>query len=636
MSDQPSVELGRGPLANALHASQSDIRNTKLRSRCAGWFSAAVGLAFTVYPIWGQAADMNKVLHTYFIAAETGFDPQGTSDLYSSQVERSIFEPLYSYDYLARPARLEPLTAAALPQVSADGLMYTIQLKKGIYFQQDPIFGGKKRELTSYDYAYSLKRLVDPNLRSPSSWLLEGKIQGLDELVKHAAKRGSFDYAAPVAGIQTPDRYTLILKLTKPDFNLPMILAHTPTAAVAREVIEKYKNMQGFAMSHPVGTGPYILHKWTPGSQIVLKASPTFRRVIWDYKGNGSAEDQQLVREMKGKTLPQIGTVDIRIIEEGQSQWLAFKQKKIDWMEITGEMAPLILSNGELKPDIAKTGVRLTKSIDPSISYTFFNMKDPLVGGLSADKIALRRAIIMAFSREQFIDVISNGNALPTASPIPPDIVGYNPQFKTATPYSVAAANLLLDRYGYRKGTDGYRQLPNGKPLTITYVSTSGAKGTLVAEFWKRALSKIGIRMQTQSMLFPDYLKAQKQCKVQFGMQSWIADYPDADNFYQLFYGPNTYSSNFACTAIPAFDALYAKSQQMPAGAARQQLYNQMTRILEVYAPINPNLATFANTVVHPYVLGFKKHPIINATWIYLDIAKPNSPALSAVHPVKQ
>lgn len=629
MSDQSSVKLGHDPCDNVWQAGIPSSRSRRVLRRCAGWVSATTVLGLAILPTASLAADMNKVLHTYFIAAETGFDPQGTSDLYSSQVQRSIFEPLYSYDYLARPARLEPLTATALPQVSANGLIYTIQLKKGIYFQNDPIFGGKKRELTSYDYAYSLKRLVDPKLRSPSSWLLEGKIQGLDELVKQASSRGSFDYAAPVAGIQTPDRYTLVLKLTKPDYNLPMILAHTPTAAVAREVIEKHKNMQGFAMSHPVGTGPYMLQKWTPGSQIVLKASPTFRTVIWDYKGSGSAEDQQLVREMKGKTLPQIGTIDVRIIEEGQSQWLAFKQKQIDWMEITGEMAPLILSNGELKPEIAKTGVRLTKSIDPSISYTFFNMQDPLVGGLSADKIALRRAIIMAFSREQFINVISNGNALPTASPIPPDIVGFNPQFKTANPYSVAAANLLLDRYGYRKGADGYRQLPNGKPFAITYVSASGAKGTLVAEFWKRALAKIGIRMKTQSMLFPDYIKAQKQCKVQFGMQSWIADYPDADNFYQLFYGPNTHSSNFACAAIPAFDALYAKSQQMPAGPARQQLYNQMTRILEVYAPINPNLATFANTIVHPYVLGYKKHPIINATWIYLDIAKPASGAAS-------
>ena len=202
-------------------------------------------------------ADPNKVLRYVFPVAETGFDPAGVHDLYSAHVNGSIFETLYTYDYLASPAKLVPRTAVALPEISADGLTYTIRLQKGIYFANDPAFKGKKRELTSFDYAYTFKRLLDPNLHSPNSWLLDGRIVGMDALQKQAQKNGKFNYDQPIVGLQTPDRYTLVIRLTRPDQNFPMLLAHQPAGAVAREVIEKYRNKAGFAMGHPVGTGPY-------------------------------------------------------------------------------------------------------------------------------------------------------------------------------------------------------------------------------------------------------------------------------------------------------------------------------------------------------------------------------------------
>ena len=133
-------------------------------------------------------ADPNKVLRYVFPVAETGFDPAGTHDLYSAHVHNSIFEGLYTYDYLASPAKLVPRTAVALPQVSADGLTYTIKVQKGIYFAKDPAFNGKARELTAQDYVYSYKRLLDPSLRSPNSWLLDAKVVGMDKVLEDAKK----------------------------------------------------------------------------------------------------------------------------------------------------------------------------------------------------------------------------------------------------------------------------------------------------------------------------------------------------------------------------------------------------------------------------------------------------------------
>ena len=565
-------------------------------------------------------ADPHKVLRYVFPVAETGFDPAGVHDLYSAHVNGSIFETLFTYDYLASPAKLVPRTAATLPEVSADGLTYTIRIQKGIYFAADPVFKGKKRELTSADYVYTFKRLLDPNLRSPNSWLLDGRILGMDAVLKQAAKTGKFNYDQPVAGLQTPDRYTLVIRLTSPDQNFPMLLAHQPAGAVAREVIEKYRDKAGFVMGHPVGTGPYLLTRWTPGSRIILKANPDFRSFVWNFKAS-TAEDQKIVKAMQGKKMPQIGVIDIQVMEEGQSRWLSFIKDEIDLFALDGELTVQALQNGKLKPELAKKGVHLSRITDPSIDYHYWNMQNPVVGGMSKDKIALRRAMAMAFSADNYINILQKGDAQRLQAPIPNGVVGYDPNYKSSIPYSVKAANLLLDRYHYKVGADGWRTLPNGKPLQINMtISGNSARSQQQAEFWKKTLDSIKIKMSTQSLPFAEALKLEKQCKTMFKSSAWIADYPDADNFMQLFYGKNINVTNNACVKIPEYDRLYEQTQTMPPGPERDALYRKMSRLLEVYMPVQIIGARYRNVLAQPRVIGFKKHPILPAEWMYIDI----------------
>ena len=565
-------------------------------------------------------ADPHKVLRYVFPVAETGFDPAGVHDLYSAHVNGSIFETLFTYDYLASPAKLIPRTAAALPEVSADGLTYTIRIQKGIYFAADPVFKGKKRELTSADYVYTFKRLIDPNLRSPNSWLLDGRILGMDAVLKQAAKTGKFNYDQPVAGLQTPDRYTLVIRLTSPDQNFPMLLAHQPAGAVAREVIEKYRDKAGFVMGHPVGTGPYLLTRWTPGSRIILKANPDFRSFVWNFKAS-TAEDQKIVKAMQGKKMPQIGVIDIQVMEEGQSRWLSFIKDEIDLFALDGELTVQALQNGKLKPELAKKGVHLSRITDPSIDYHYWNMQNPVVGGMSKDKIALRRAMAMAFSADNYINILQKGDAQRLQAPIPNGVVGYDPNYKSSIPYSVKAANLLLDRYHYKVGADGWRTLPNGQPLQIDMtISGNSARSQQQAEFWKKTLDSIKIKMSTQSLPFAEALKLEKQCKTMFKSSAWIADYPDADNFMQLFYGKNINVTNNACVKIPEYDRLYEQSQRMPPSPERDALYRKMSRLLEVYMPVQIIGARYRNVLAQPRVIGFKKHPILPAEWMYIDI----------------
>ena len=594
--------------------------NQKLKRWGLGILAGSILLSSSVSSFAQSPADPKKVLRYVFPVAETGFDPAGVHDLYSAHVNGSIFETLFTYDYLASPAKLVPRTAAALPEVSADGLTYTIRLQKGIYFAADPVFKGKKRELTSADYVYTFKRLMDPSLRSPNSWLLDGRILGMDTLLKQAQKTGKFNYDQSVAGLQTPDRYTLVIRLTSPDQNFPMLLAHQPAGAVAREVIEKYRDKAGFVMGHPIGTGPYMLSRWTPGSRIILKANPDFRSFVWNFKAS-TPEDQKIVKAMQGKKMPQIGEIDIQVMEEGQSRWLSFIKDEVDLFALDGELTVQALQDGKLKPELVKKGVQLSRITDPSIDYHYWNMQNPIVGGLSKDKIALRRAMAMAFSADNYINILQKGDSQKLQAPIPSGVVGYDPNYRSSIPYSVKAANLLLDRYHYKVAADGWRTQPNGKPLVIEMtLSGNNLRSQQQAEFWKKTLDSIKIKMTTKSMPFAEALKLEKQCKTMFKASAWIADYPDADNFMQLFYGKNIKITNNGCVKIPEYDRLYEQAQKMTPSPERDAIYAKMSRLLEVYMPVQVIGARYRNILAQPRVIGFKKHPILPAEWMYIDI----------------
>src|SRR5262249_48618697 len=139
-------------------------------------------------------ADPNKVLRIAFPVQETGFDPVRVSDLYSATINEAIFDRLLTYDYLARPAKVVPSVADTMADVTDNGKTYLFRTRRGIYFAADPAFKGQKRELTAEDFVYTFKRHADPANRSPWLFMIEGKIEGLDELIEAAKKSGKFDY----------------------------------------------------------------------------------------------------------------------------------------------------------------------------------------------------------------------------------------------------------------------------------------------------------------------------------------------------------------------------------------------------------------------------------------------------------
>ncbi|MQQ99913.1 heme-binding protein [Glaciimonas sp. GS1] len=567
-------------------------------------------------------ADPNKVIHWAVEAPDDGLDMVKTVNYYSGVFAESIFETLLTYDYLARPAKLIPGTAEAMPEVSNSGRTYVIHIKKGIYFAPDPAFKGVRRELTAQDYAYTFKRFVDPQNRSPAAGLLEGKIVGMDALEKQAKKTGKFDYDAPVEGLQTPDRYTLRITLNQPDYDFLYVLAFTAYGAQAREAVDFYGALTNV---HPVGTGPYMLSQYVPRSKIVLVANPEYRGFTWDFKSSGgedAAYDKQLIKDMQGKKMPQVGRVEINIIEEEQSRWLAFQGKQLDFDKLPESVAPKVMNGTALKPEFTDQNIGLYRQAEPELTYTYFNYHDPVVGGTSLEKNALRRAIAMSYNTRQEISLIRNNQAAEAQMMIPVGVVGHDPDYRRSYGYDIDLANKLLDHFGYKRGADGYRTTPDGKPLMIKIASQPSAKDQSYAEIWKQGLDKIGIRVDFVVSNFADNLKAATECKLMIWNSAWIADFPEGDNFMQLLYGPNTGQGNNGCYTSDAFDALYVKARATPPGPERNAIYLQMNRQMEADTAVLTQVSRTRSWLIRPWVKGFKQHPILHQNWQYLDVEK--------------
>jgi oligopeptide transport system substrate-binding protein len=582
---------------------------------CAGFAAAAFN-----GPVY--AADAVKTLRVAFSIAETSFDPAFASDAASDSIIANVFEAMLDYDYLARPLKLAPLTLEALPKVEDGGRTYVARLRKGIVFTPHPAFKGQRRELTAADYAYSFKRHLDPVQKSPWGWLLEGKLVGGDEAQERARKTGKFDYDSPLPGLEVVDRYTLKIRLKAPDYRFAYVLAVPNLAAIAREVVEAHGQDIG---AHPVGTGPYRIAEYKRSSRIVLEANPDFRRTTYVPSGPVPAALQPVANAMKDKPLPFARRIEISIIEEGQARWLAFLNGEIDGIEAPGipsEFVELALTNGKLKPELVAKGIKHDILLRPNVYFTYYNLDDPVVGGYTPDKIALRRAIGMAYNNDEYIRVLLKGRAVPARSPIPEDIEGYDPKLATnAQMYDPAAARALLDKFGYKdRNGDGFREAPDGKPLLLERWSVPNSAQRQADELWKRNLDAIGLKVEFRKEKLPELRKMARLGKIPMRGDGWNADYPDAENFMQLLYGPNAGQENQSRFNLPEFNKLYEQARALPDSPQRTALFNRMTELVVAYAPWRLTVHILEDHVHHRWIRNYVPHPIRSQVWMYTDV----------------
>ncbi len=600
-----------------------------------GWvkgFLWAMLPLFSASPVLAQdqANPPEKVLRYAFPVAETGFDPAQLSDLYSRIVTANIFDALYGYDYLARPIKVQPNVALGMPEISADFRTYTVKIRPGIFFADDPAFGGKKRELTAQDFVYSYKRIFDPKTKSPSySDLNEEKLIGLAELREQAERPGaSFDYDTEVEGLRALDRYTIQFKLeqTRPRF-IYQLADPGIYGVLAREVVERYGDK---IMEHPVGTGAFKLDQWTRSSKMTFVRNPNYREVFYEAEpAVDDAASQAIYRRLKGQRLPLLDRVELSIIEENQPRWLSFLSADQDLLErLPNAFAYQAIPNNRLAPNLVKKHIAMERGPNPDVSVSYFNMQDATVGGYTPDKVALRRAIALAYNTGEEIRLPRRNQAIPAQGPIQPTTFGYDPQFKTEmSEFNRARATALLDLYGYvDKDGDGWRDRPDGSPLLLEYATTPDASSRELNEIWKKNLSAVGIRIEFKVGKWPEQLKSARAGKLMMWGLGYSASTPDGAGSLALGYGPSLGETNLARFQWAEYDRLYRQQGLMPDGPERVAVMQQAVKLLVAYMPYKFNTHSIRTDLTQAWVFGYRRHPVARGFWRYVDIDSSKQP----------
>ena len=570
------------------------------------------------------AASAPKVLHYAFRVAETSFDPAALSDLYSRMVTAHIFEGLYAYDPLARPALIRPQLAAGMPEVGNDFRVFTIHVRPGTFFADDAAFGGKPRELVAQDFVYTLERVADPAVRSPN-WasLNQNDIVGLAALRQRALDaHAPFDYDAPVAGLKALDRYTLRIELTQPRPRFVEILAQGDIyGAVAREVVQAYGTGIG---AHPVGTGPFRLAQWRRASRIVLERNPGYRDVTYDaHPAADDAAGQALLARFKGRRLPMIDRVEIAVIENDQPRWLSFVNGDADFIDRVPEsFIDIAMPGGKLARNLQKRHVQAWRQLMPDENLTVFNMDDPVVGGESAEHVALRRAIALGIDLPREYRLARHGQMIPAQSQAVPFTGGYDPAFTSEmSQFDPGRARALLDLYGYvDRDHDGWREQPDGSPLVLVINNQADPASHLLGELWQRNMAALGIRTEFRIAQWPENLKASRAGRFMIWDVNNQATRPGGETQFEYLYGSSAGNFNLARFHSKQFDAIYERLLVLPDGSERDALFLAAKRLATAWMPYKVHGHRYVTDLAWPRLVGFRRPLFWQDWWEYVDI----------------
>ncbi len=519
-------------------------------------------------------------------------DPAEASSVYAARATALVYETLLEYDYQARPYRLIPGLADALPRREAEGRRLRFRIRPEARFAPDPCFGRdaqgrpQGRPVTAADVVFSLKRLADAKLASPGYWLLDGRIRGLEAFRRQSATAAPTDYDLPVAGLQASDRQTLVIELTAPCPQFAWMLAMPYTAVVPREAAEFYGPRFG---EHPVGSGPYWLDHWRRNYAMAFRRNPD-----WHGWRHEPPSDHGVTHPFERLVFP--------VMDDPSTRWLAFLAGELDFQGEIGRdiWDSVVTPAGTLQPDLAARGIRMHSMPTLEVAYIGINMDDPLLG----TNRLLRQALNCAFDSRRW-NAYYQGRVQTADGPLPPGVAGrLNTPFEFA--FDLDKARRLLAAAGYPEGRDpvtGRRlrlTLDLGRTTQETRESTE-----LLAAF----MARIGIDLQASYHHWPAFLRKVAQRQSQLFRIAWVGDYPDAENFLQLFYGPNASPGPNRCNFNhEPYNERFRRAMATSDLAARHELYADLQRIVRrecpwvfIHFPRNYSL-------VHRHVEGFQPH----------------------------
>ena len=450
-------------------------------------------------------------------------------------------------------------------EISNDNLSFTFHLRNDIFFHDDDCFSnGKGRKLTADDVAYSLARIVDRSVASPGAWIFNNRVDSID-------------------GFLALNDSTFQLKLLRPFQPILGILSMQYCSIVPKEAVEIYGT--GFR-SHPVGTGPFAFVAWEEGQAMVLKKN-----------------ERYFEKDAAGRQLPYLDGIKISFYDSKATEFLEFQQNRLDFInDIDASFKDEVLTRtGNLKKQWAGK-LELHKHAYLNIEYIgmLVDSTNELVKNSPLKSKKIRQAINYGFDRRKLMLYMRNSIGTAAESGFVP---GGLPSFDTngvkGYHFDPGKAMQLLADAGYPEG----KGLPVIKLLTIPIYADLGT-------FIATELNQVGIRVQVEAIQKSLLLEQTSKSQAPMFRGSWIADYPDAENYLSVFYSKNPAPPNYTRYKNPAFDALYDEALTEKNDSARYKLYQRMDRLIVADAPVIPLFYDMVIHLVHSNIKNFQPNSL--------------------------
>jgi oligopeptide transport system substrate-binding protein len=461
-------------------------------------------------------------------------------------------------------------------EMSPDNLLLTFHLRGDVYFADDACFaGGKGRRVVAQDVAYSLARITDRAVASPGGWIFNGRV----------------DSTRPFAALNDS---TFQLRLQRPFQPIMGILTMQYCSIVAREAVEKYGTD---FRRHPVGTGPFGMVAWEEGQALVLKKN-----------------ERYFETDAAGNRLPYLDGVRISFFDSKATEFLEFQQKRLDFInDIDPSFKDEILTKtGQLKKNW-QGRIQLNKHPYLNIEYLgiLTDGNNELVKNAPLRLQAIRQAINYGFDRRKMMLYLRNSIGTAAESGfVPTGLPSFDSTQVKGYTYNPAKAKELLRSAGYPGG----KGLPPIKLLTIPIYADLGS-------YIANELNQLGITVQVEAMQKSLLMDQAAKSQAPFFRGSWIADYPDAENYLSVFYGKNPAPPNYTRYNNPAFDALYEKALLEKNDSLRYGLYRQMDQLVMNDAPVVPLWYDMVIHLVHNHVTNFRPNSLnlLELRWARVD-----------------
>ncbi|HEY4111281.1 ABC transporter substrate-binding protein [Puia sp.] len=454
-------------------------------------------------------------------------------------------------------------------EVSANRRTWTFHLRPDIVFHDDPAFPeGRGRRLVARDIVYSFNRILDPLTASSGAWIFHDRI---DTTGITPANPGGDAFSAP-------DDSTFVLKLLRPFNPILGLLSMQYCSAVPREAVEKYgKEFR----SHPVGTGPFRFKSWEENQTLILVKN-----------------DRYYERDSTGQRLPYLDALKITFNDEAATEFLQFVQGQLDFVNnIDPSFKDEVLNKkGQLKKDWqGKIDLTVVPQLNTEYLGILVDSANPLVKASPLRIKQIRQAINLGFDRRKMMLYLRNSLGLPAESGfIPAGLPSFDSTLVHGYHYDPDRARTLLAAAGYPGG----KGLP---PIRLLTIPIYGDFATFIA----RQLEDIGIHIDIEIVQKSLLLEETAQSKALFFRGSWIADYPDAENYLSVFYSKNPAPPNYTRYNDPVFDKLYERSLEETTDSVRYRLYREMDQRVIDAAPIVPLWYDVVVHLVNPRVHGF-------------------------------